>query len=37
MMRDFSAKRVLYYNKIIISVELAKTMLIFVSEIDLKN
>ena len=37
MMHHFNAKRLLYYNKIIISVEQMKIMRIFVFEIELKS
>ena len=37
MMHHFNAKRLLYYNKIIIYVEQMKIMRIFVFEIELKN
>ena len=37
MMHQFNAKRMLYYNKIIISVDHMKIMAIFVSEIELKQ
>ena len=36
-MHHFNAKRLLYYNKIIISVEQMKIMQIFVFEIELKK
>jgi len=37
MMHHFNAKRLLYYNKIIISVEQMKIMGIFVYEIEVKK
>ena len=37
MMHHFNAKRLLYYNKIIIYVEQMKIMRIFVFEIELKK
>ena len=37
MMHNINAKRMLYYNKIIISVEQNIIMVIFVFEIELKN
>ena len=37
MMHNFNAKRMLYYNKIIISVEQMKIMGICVFEIELKK
>ena len=37
MMHHFNANRLLYYNKMIISVEQMKIMRIFVFEIELKK
>ena len=37
MMHHFNAKRLLYYNKIIVYVEQMKIMRIFVFEIELKK